>query len=81
MKVYLEENCWVKFATTDGRIKIGRVEKLYDDKPFSSQNFWVFVPQEGHYQVDLDSIIKVYPKVYIKPVHELAYQLTKEPKK
>jgi len=77
-KVHMEEESWVKFIS-DGKVKLGKVKKKWKSKPFSSKNFWVYVLGQGNWQPDLEDIIYVYPKIFIRPVHELAWHLEKEP--
>lgn len=64
-RIEIEEDCWVKWVY-EGEFKKGRIERIWKNKQFGKDNFWIKVPHEGYYHADTKQIFKVYPKISIK---------------
>lgn len=64
--IELNEGNWIRYIEPDGLIRIGRVEKKWENDPFNEENFRVYVPGLGSTTIEVKQIIEVYPKVYIK---------------
>lgn len=64
--VEISEGCWVDWIDKNGQIKRGRIERVRKNKPFSEENWWVTTPSWGSGRINLEQIIRVYPKVVLR---------------
>jgi len=67
-KVILEEDSWIRWIDKkgNGTIRVGQVKRRIKDKPFDSQNITVATPNYGETQLDVSTIIEVFPKITIR---------------